>query len=164
VSTPFSIEPGAGGPAYQGPHGPVAIPADGSPTATRLSTPAGEAALEWGMLSDDRAAMERGVPARIGTRDLVLRRDGKALRLADAAGGEVAAATRGKRGRVTVERPDGTPVASFSPSSLSGEVQDGASAEEVAFLVLLVASNAASQLEKRLPLPFSPFSIMAAIP
>lgn len=163
MSTPFAIGPGPDGPVYDGPHGPVAIPADASPTATLIRTPAGEATLEWGMLSDDRAAMERGVPARLGGRDLVLRRDGKALRLGDAAGTDVAVATR-KRGRVTVARPDGTAVAWFSPMKLSGEVEDEAGAEEVTFLVLLLASNAASQLEKRIPLPFSPFSIMAALP
>ena len=162
MSTPFAIEPGAEGPTYAGPHGPIAIPADPSPTATRLRTPAGDAALEWGMLSDDRAAMERGVPASIGGRELVLRRAGKALRLTEAGGGEVALATRGRRGRVSVERPDGTPVAWFSPAKLAGEVEDGAGADEVAFLVLLIASNAASQLERRVPLPFLPFTIMAA--
>jgi hypothetical protein len=76
--TRFALAPGPAGARYDGPHGPVAVPAEQAPDATRVLTPAGEATLAWGMLSGDRAALGRGVPLRVGDRKLVLRRDGRA--------------------------------------------------------------------------------------
>jgi hypothetical protein len=165
VAQPFSLQPSDEGPRYEGPRGPVVLAADQAPDATRLRGPDGEARLAWGMRSEDRSALERGVPAEIGGRAYVLRKAGRTLELSPQGGGAaIARARRKARGRVAIERPDGEEVASFKATSLSGEVEDGASGEEVALLLLLLGSTAASVLERRVPLPFSPFALAMVLP
>ena len=147
---PFAIE---AGPRYEGPHGPIAVPADQAPDSTRVELPGGHAKLAWGMASDDRAALEQGVPAQIGGRELVLALRGRTLELQDPSGAPTAVASR-RRGRITIERPDGTALAWFKPAELAGEVAEEATPDDVAFMLLLLASNAGSVLERRVPLPF----------
>jgi hypothetical protein len=148
--TAFSLAPGPAGPRYNGPHGPIDVPADQAPHRTRVHTPAGEATLEWGMMSDDRAALERGAAMHLGGRELVLRRDGRAL-VVDG----LLEVRRRRFGRVELARPGGTTVAWFK-RDLSGEVAERATPEDVTVMVLVMASNAAGTLERRVPLlPFT---------
>lgn len=155
--TAFELSPGPDGARYEGPHGPIDVPGDQEPHSTRISTPDGPATLAWGLLSQDRGALERGVRASVGGRELVLRRDGRELHLADSAGAPRLAARRRRLGRVELTRPDGKVVASFK-ATLSGEVADTAAPDEVAAAILLMVSGAARQLERRVPLPLSPFA------
>ena len=156
----FSLEPSDEGPRYDGPHGPLVLPPDQAPDSTRVQTPEGEATLAWGMLSQDRAPLKDGVRLDLAGRSFRLRLAGRALMI-EADHGQVVAIARPKSGRrVTLERPDGAEVAWFKSSSLSGEVEDAASADEVALLLLLLGSNAAAAFERRIPLPFSPFGLL----
>ena len=180
--TAFELSPGPDGARYEGPHGPIDVPGDQEPHSTRISTPDGPATLAWGLLSQDRGALERGVRvevsdagakrdgvvvyggalergvrASVGGRELVLRRDGRELHLADSAGAPRLAARRRRLGRVERTRPYGKVVASFK-GTLSGEVADTAAPDEVAAAILLMVSGAAKQLERRVPLPLSPFA------
>jgi hypothetical protein len=151
--TAFSLAPGPGGARYDGPHGPIDVPADQAPDRTRVDTPAGEATLDWGMMSDDRAALERGAAMHVGGRELLLRRDGRAL-VVDG----LLELRRRRFGRVELARPDGTSVAWFK-GDLSGEVAESATPDDVAVMLLVMASNAAGTLERRLPL--MPFMVPA---
>ena len=153
----FALRRSDDGPLYEGPHGPLVLPAEQEPRSTRLRSPEGEARLDWGMLSDDRAALARGVSLQIAGRDLVLGRAGRSLEVQDGAGQVVAIVRRGPRRRVAIERPDGAEVAWFKPSSLAGEVEEHATADEVVLLLLVMGSNAAAALERRIPMPYWPF-------
>jgi hypothetical protein len=153
VGRAFQLAPVADGARYEGPHGPMTMPADQAPDASRIVTSDGEAHLAWGRLSRDERALDAGVPLRIGPRELTLRRDGRELVAQDAAGAPLAVARRRRFGRVEVTRSDGTPVAAFR--AMSGQIEDAATADEVALVLLLVASGAAGELERRVPLfPF----------
>ena len=156
AARPFSLQPGDDGPLYEGPHGPLVLSANQDEDATRMMSPQGEARLAWGMLSRDRAALQRGVSLHIGRRDLSLRRVGRSLEVQDAQGRALAIVRRRRLGRVVVERPDGDEVAWFKPTSLSGEVDEAASADEVVLLLLMMGSNAGATLERGIPL-LSPF-------
>ncbi len=162
MPVPFALAPSDGGPRYDGPGGPLTIPPDQAPDSTRVSGPQGEARLGWGMGSQDRSALEQGIPLEIGGRRFLLVRAGKALQVEEGPGRAVATVRRA-RGQVVVERAGGGEAARFSPKELSGEVADDATGDEVALLLLVMASNVASVLEKRIPLPFSPFSMLAAL-
>jgi hypothetical protein len=151
VPQPFAIAPG---PRYEGPHGPAAIPANQQPDSTRVELASGSAELAWGMASDDRGLLEQGVAAKIGGRELALSLRGRTLELQDSSGAVAAVASRGRRGRVDIEGPDGTSLAWFKPTQLAGEVEEAAGPDDVAFMLLLLASNAGSALERRVPLPF----------
>jgi hypothetical protein len=152
MSQPFVL---AAGPRYEGPHGPATVPPDQAPDATRVGLPDGEARLAWGMASTDRSQLERGVQARIGARELVLRLRDRRLELLDGSEAVVAVARR-RRGSIVIEQPGGEEVASFKPTRLAGEVAEAATSEDVAFMLLLLVSNAGSALERRVPLPFFP--------
>lgn len=149
----FQLAPAEDGARYEGPHGPMTMPGDQAPDASRIITPDGEANLAWGRLSRDERALEAGVPLRIGSRDLTLRREGRTLVAQDAGGAPIAVARRRRFGRVEVARADGTPLAAFR--AMSGEIEDAAAPHDVALVLLLIASGAAGELERRIPLfPF----------
>jgi hypothetical protein len=146
----FKLQPGDGGPRYDGPHGPMTLPADPAGDETGVQTPGGEAQLAWGMRRHDEDALREGVAARIGGRELVLRREGRELVLSER-GAPLARVRRRAFGKVELERADGTALATFKPS-LSGEVEDAAGPDDVALMLLLMASGAANALERRVPL------------
>jgi hypothetical protein len=155
VAVAFRIEPG---PRYDGPHGPVELPADAAPEASRIVGPRGEARLGWGMLSRDTAALDAGVPALAAGRALTMRREGRVLVFSEPDGTPIATARLRRGSRVALEDPGGERVAWFRWTKLAGEVEAAATPLHVELMLLLLVSGAQRHLERRAPLlPDLPF-------
>jgi hypothetical protein len=129
---------------YKGPRGPLRFRVDQSPETAALED--GDR-LEFGMARQDLDALDGGVGARIAGEDYTLRRDGRTLVLADAAGRPRAIARRARFGKLRLERPDGTALALVH--GLDGKVAEGADAVEVRLMLLLTIAGAARAIDRR---------------
>jgi hypothetical protein len=140
--TAFHMRPDGERAVYDGPHGPIAFPFNELERGTtRIVTPSGDATVAWDMPRSDYDALEAGVPAVVGGRELRIRSESDRALVLEGPDGLVAALRAKRFGRTEVEDARGRTMVSLKASKLSGEVDDEASEEHVAFALLALFSG-----------------------
>ncbi len=138
-TTPFKLEPGADGPVYAGPHGPMTIRMVVG-EGVFLDTPAGEAHVDWDMSRRDQGALDAGVAISLGDMTGRLRRERKAL-VCEGPDGRLATMRPNFLGHFAVEDARGSRVMRVK-GPRSGWIGADAGFEQIALALLVLASGA----------------------
>ncbi len=144
----FVLRRGDDGAVYDGPHGPMTISPYRETGRATVLTPPGTSTIEWsrGLADDDRLEGE-GVAVHVAGAPLAhLRRCGRTLTLTDDDGTPRSVLRPKRFGRLRLERPDGTQLATWRHDR--GQVTDDAEAADVALMLLVMASRVDQQLDR----------------
>jgi hypothetical protein len=146
-ATEFTLQRVDEGARYDGPHGPMTLTGDVENEHATVRTEQGEATLAWSRLSAEDLTLENdGIPVDFGAAGAGrLRRHGRELRL-DSDDGQTRAILRRRFGRIRMERPDGTELATWK--DYRGRVCAEAEFADVALMVLVMASRVDQRLDR----------------
>lgn len=133
---------------YDGPHGPMTIPARREEGRSTLLTAHGDSLILWSRdMADDGQLEGEGVEVHVaGAPGARLRRDGHALVLTDDDGTQRSLLRSRHFGRLRLERPDGTELATWRHDK--GRVTDEAQFADVALMLLVIASRVDQRLDR----------------
>jgi hypothetical protein len=136
------------GRVYDGPHGPMTISPYHEAGRATVFTPHGDSAIEWSReLTDDVRLEGDGVAVHVaGAPSGHLRRAGRTLVLTDDDGTPRSVLRPRRFGKLRLERPDGTELATWRHDK--GRVTDDAQAADVALMLLVMASRVDQRLDR----------------
>jgi hypothetical protein len=144
----FTVESGDDGAVYDGLHGPMTISPHRDEGRATVLTPHGDSAIEWSRdLADDARLEDEGVAVHVaGAPSGHLRRSGRTLVLTDDDGTPRSVLRPKRFGKLRLERPDGTELATWRHSR--GRVTDDAEPADVALMLLVMASRVDQRLDR----------------
>jgi hypothetical protein len=148
VTLQFALQGRDGGPVYDGPHGPMTIDTNHHTGRATVLTPSGTSTIDWSRdLADDALLEADGVAVHIaGAPSGRLRRSGRTLTLTDDDGTPRSVLRQKRFGRLRLERPDGTELATWR--HYKGRVADAAEPADVALMLLVMASRVDQRLDR----------------
>ena len=132
---------------YDGPHGPMTVSPRRHAGRSTVLTPHGEAAIAWSRDRADDAELEgEGIAVHVaGAPEACLRRSGRVMTLSDL-DGTPRSVLRKRFGRLRLERPDGTLLATWR--GRRGRVTDDADVADVVLMLLVIASRVDQRLDR----------------